>query len=237
MMPLSRRSFLGAMAALPLALHQRLRGLSPFAPNGSAPRRCLLLDATERCVLQESLAGFACGLAAASIPFERVVSVETVRPAHLIVVPGAVCDSQALAETLHSLMDSGSTVLYESGAAYADHTAFEAEQRWLRNYFGVSVQAPQELWPPRAETGRPPYVRYHWPSRVMIRDFSRVIPAGGEAASSAYIAQIGETAVACHRAVGRGAFIFLGSPLGPHLGFGDPEAQRLLECFVSSVAL
>jgi hypothetical protein len=300
MMPLSRRSFLGATAALPLALHQRLRGLSPFAPNDSVPRRCLLLDAGKQCVLQESLTGFEHGLAAASICFERVsadaltclchqgpkraglqprrYSVDGIfaisrsrrslltascaesgtqraqlrkiggaeappfsdpgekcrlRPAGLVIVPGAVINSRALAETIRRLTDCGTTVLYESGAAYADHAAFEAEQRWLRNYFGVSVQAPQELWPSKAETGRPPYVRYHWPSRAMIRDFSRVIAVSGEAASSASIAHIAKTAVACHRPVGRGGFIFLGSPLGPHLGFGDAEAQQLLEAFIS----
>lgn len=235
-MPLSRRSFLGATAAIPLALHQRLRGVSPILAHDSPRPSCLLVDARERCVLQESLTGFARGLHAVSIPFQWV-SPEAIRPARLIIIPGAVCDSPAFAETLHRLIDSGSTLLYESGAAYAGHTAFEAEQRWLRNYLGVSVQAPRELWPAKAETGRPPYVHYHWPSRAMIRDFSRVIAVGGSASDFAPVARIGATVVACHRTLGKGAFIFLGSPLGPHVGFGDPEAQRLLECFVSSIAL
>lgn len=230
MMPLSRRRFLGMAASLPLAsLSHRFAAEAPIPPDDRARPSCLLLDAGERCVLQESLTGFARGLAAASIPFERV-DWKTAQSARPIIIPGAVMDSFELAETLHRAADSGSTVLYESGAGYAEPDAFEAEQRLLRDYFGLSVQAPRGLWQTNPETGRPPYVRYHWPALAMIRDFSRVIGVG-EAASSAHIAHVGKTAVAYHSPIGKGKFIYLGSPLGPHLGFGDAQAQRLLEAF------
>jgi hypothetical protein len=230
-MPLSRRRFLGMTAAVPLALPQRLAGKGRiFGPDLDAPR-CLLVEAGERCVLQESLSGFARGLAAASIRFERV-SVQTIRHAQLVVVPGAVCDSRTFAKAIRRLTDSGSAVLYESGAAYADLDAFEIEKGLLRDYFGLSLEPPRELWKP--EAGRPPYVEYHWPSSVMIRDFSRAIIVRGEAASSSHIAHVGTAAVACYRPLGKGAFIFLGSPLGPHVSFGDAEAQRLLEALVLS---
>jgi hypothetical protein len=231
MMALSRRRFLSVTAALPLALPQRFAGKGLiFGPDSDAPR-CLLVDVGERCVLQESLSGFARGLAAASIGFERV-SVQTIRHAQLVIVPGAVCDSPKLAETILRLTDSGSVVLYESGAAYADLAAFETERGLLRNYLGLSLEPPRELWPTKPEGGRPPYVRYQWPSRVMIRDFSRVMAVKVEPRHINEIARIGKTAVACHRRIGRGAFIYLGSPLGPHLGFGDADAQGLLEAFV-----
>jgi hypothetical protein len=246
MMPLSRRSFLGAAAALPLALHQRLkrlRGNGLIRSLDAAAPRCLLVDAGERCVLQESLTGFARGLAAASIHFEPV-SVEALpvsnpgekyglSPVHLVIVPGAVIDSPAFAETMRRLTDCGSLVLYESGAAYAEPGAIETERRLLREYFGLSVQAPRELWPAKAETSRPSYVYYRWPAGAMIRDFSRVIPVSAEVTSFSHIAYIGTAAVACRCRVGKGEFIFLGSPLGPHLGFGDAQAQRLLSALVS----
>jgi hypothetical protein len=258
MMPLSRRSFLGAAAAVPLALYQRLkslRGNGLIRSLDAAPPRCLLVDAGKRCVLQESLTGFARGLAVASIHFERV-SVEVLTyiscdvgaglvpargrpqgsPLHpisqLVIIPGAVIDSRAFAQTMRCLTDCGSTVLYESGAAYAEPGAIETERRLLRDYFGLSVQAPRELWP-SAGTGDPPYVCYRWPSAMMIRDFSRVIPVSADVTSSSHIAYLGETAIASHRQIGKGWFIFLGSPLGPHLGFGDAEAQRLLSALVS----
>ncbi|HXJ93974.1 MAG TPA: hypothetical protein VMT20_14080 [Terriglobia bacterium] len=165
-------------------------------------------------------------------PFSDRAEESRLRPAQLVVISGAVMDSPELAKTVRRLSDCGSTVLYESGAAYAESAAFDAEQRLLRNYFGLSVQAPQELWPAKADAARPPYVRYHWPSQVMIRDFSRAIAVSGEAVSSSHIAHIGTAAVACYRPVGKGVFIFLGSPLGPHLGFGDAEARRLVKAFV-----
>jgi len=183
-------------------------------------------------MLRESLSGFARGLAAAGIHFERA-SMKAIRAAHFIIVPGGVCDSAVFAETVRRITDSGSTVLYESGAAYADLAAFEIERRLLRDYLGLSVEGPHELWPAKPGAGSPAYVRYHWPSRVMIRDFSRVIAVTGSTCDLTRIARIGETVVACHRQLGNGTFIFLGSPLGPHLGFGDADAQRLLEAFTS----
>jgi hypothetical protein len=230
MMPLSRRRFLSMTAAVPLALPQRLAGTGWILRSDSDAPRCLLVDAGDRCILQESLSGFARGLATASIRFERV-SVETIRHARFVIVPSAVCDSPALAKTIRRSTDSGSTVLYESGAAYADLAAFEIERGLLRDYFGLSLEPPRELWKP--EAGRPPYVRYHWPSQVLIRDFSRAIAVGGSSSDFAPVAHIGRTVVGCHVAAGGGEFFFLGSPLGPHLGSGDPEAQRLLESFFS----
>lgn len=241
-MPLSRRRFLGIAAGVPLALSQRLRGISTTVSVDPVAPHCLLLDTGKQCTLRESLTGFARGLAAAAIPFERV-SAETLTftsrpgpksagPAQLLIVPGAVMDSPDLAKNIRRLTDVGSTVLYESGGAFAHPEAFETEQRLLRDYFGLSLHAPQELWPVKREVGRAPYVRYRWPSQVMVRDFSRVVAVSSEAASSAHVAHIGTATVACYRQLGKGAFIFLGSPLGPHVGFGDAEAQQLLIAFV-----
>ncbi len=227
MMTLSRRRFLGVAASVPLVLPQRLTADGTIPRIDPATPRCLLVDTGKRCILQESLTGFARGLAAASIPFEQVPA-PSARPAHLVVIPGAVMDSPALASAIRRLTDSGNTILYESAAAFAEREAFETERRLLRDYFGLSLQAPQELWPVKREVGGAPYVHYHWPARVIVRDFSRVVAVSSEAVSSAHIAHIGTAAVACYRQLGKGAFVFLGSPLGPHIGFGDAEARRLL---------
>jgi hypothetical protein len=287
---------------LPFAVPERRLANSTILSLDAAPTRCLLLDAGEQCVLQESLKGFDRGLAAASIPFERVsrkvltfLSSQgptraglqrrrysgrgilavccsrrsllaasgaesgtpgvqfrkvgeaeappfsdygekySLRTSQLVIIPGALMDSLDLATTIRRLACGGMTILYESGAAYAAPKAFEAEQCLLQDYFGLPVEAPQELWPARAGTGRLCYVRYHWPTRAMIRDFSRVIAVSRQAASSSsHIAYIGTAPIAGRRPIGKGTFIYLGSPLGPHVGFGDPEAHRLLEIFVRS---
>lgn len=188
---------------------------------------CLIVDAGEHCTLRESLTGFKRGLAAASIRFESV-AVEAVQPAGLIVVPGATLNSPGLAQAMHRLCSLGNTVLYESGAAYSEREAFAIEQQQLRNTFGLLVEAPAELWRARPGSNRPSYVHYRWPLRVMVRDFSRIIPVSGEASE---VARLDDLRVACRSQVRRGTFVFLGSPLGPHLGCGDPDAQSLLKAF------
>jgi hypothetical protein len=241
MMPLSRRQFLGIAATVPLALPQGRSGTGTNLRLDPPPPHCLLIDAGEQCALQESLTGFARGLVAASIPFERV-SAETLtftsRPGpesagpQVLIVPGAVMDSPDFAKKIRRLTDVGSTVIYESGVAFARPEVFKTEQRLLRDYFGLSLQAPQELWAVKRDVGRTPYVRYHWPAQAMVRDFSRVVAVSTEGASTAHMAHIGTTAVGCYHPLGKGAFIFLGSPLGPHVGFGDAEARQLLIAFV-----
>jgi hypothetical protein len=233
-MPLDRRRFLGITAALPLAISARALGstLVPLDewPLDEWPRaECLLLDFGEHCALRESLAGFERGLAAASIRFHRA-ALEAIRPADFVSAPGAVLHSSASAQALRQLIDRGSIVIYESGAAYAEPEAFATEQQLLRDYFGLSVQAPVELWAAWPGHGRPAYVHYAWPARVMVRDFSRIIAVseGGSA-----VARLGDIPVASRVRLGQGAFIFLGSPLGPHLAFGDPEAQTLLQALIA----
>lgn len=237
-MTCSRRCFLGIAAVAPLALSERLaRGsrllpgalrsaASPGAPGCGRP---VLVDLAGDCALPESLSGFARGLAAAFMPFERV-SANAIPAAGLVVVPGAVLNSSCLARALRALCDRGATVVYESGAAFACSEAFRRERDLLARYFGLRVQTPLELWPERVPSAVP-YVRYEWPSKLMVRDFSRVIPVAGE---RSVVAWFGDLPVACRRSMGSGALVFLGSPLGPHLGCADPEAMLLLKALVTS---
>jgi hypothetical protein len=265
----SRRRFLGSVAVMPLAAHTRLAGLVE-APSQSTSDRVhrgsVLVDTGDHCVLPESLAGFALALEAGSVSHRRI-GPEFIEPGGLILVPGAVLHSIALTDTLSRLAKRGSTVVYESGAAYASPETFRIEQHLLRTYFGVIIKTPMDLWPgapsgaailAAAEGGErlngppattPPYVHYDWPSTTIVRDFSRAIPLSyaamgfsreahrpAESAEGPYhrpIARINNVPVCCRLRLGYGQFVFLGSPLGPHLASGDREAQALLQSLLS----
>jgi len=231
---LSRRRFLEVSAAAPLALRQYARsggadGPAEASQRSKGPERsgCLLVDAGEHCALPESLAGFRRGLQAASIPFEEA-TVEAIRPARFLVVPAAALSAPGLAPALGRACRRGSTVLLESGAAYSEPTVVASDTELARRAFGLALGAPVGLW---SSGPRPPaYVRYHWPRTAMVRDFSRVVPISG---ADAVIARLGGLTVACRRPLGGGTFVFLGSPLGPHLGCGDPESLLLLRALLS----
>ncbi len=120
-------------------------------------------------------------------------------------------------------------MVYESGAAYADSESVTNEQRLLARCFGLRVDAPIDVWRPNRGAAFAPYVHYTWPSSVMIRDFSRVMPVASQHRT---FATLGELPVAGCIRIGAGEFIFLGSTLGPHLWSGDQEARTLLEAFV-----
>jgi len=59
-----------------------------------------------------------------------------------------------------------------------------------------------------------------------MRDFSRVVPLAAQ--DGEVIGVLGKQPVALRKQVGNGTFIFLGSPIGPHLHVGDLEAARWL---------
>lgn len=228
-MTCSRRRFLEIAAVAPLALSERSArgsGLLPGVLRSASP---VLVDLGSECALPESLSGFARGLRAACIPFERMPN-GAIPAARLVVVPGAVLRSSGVAQTLRALCDRGAMLVYESGAAYAGPEACDRERELLERHFGLHVRAPLDLWAERFPSAVP-YVRYEWPAKVMVRDFSRVIPITGE---RSVVAWFGDLPVACRRSMGSGALVFLGSPLGPHLGCGDPEAMLLLKALVTS---
>jgi hypothetical protein len=132
---------------------------------------------------------------------------------------------------LRASVDRGSTVVYESGAAYADSEDLAKERHLLRNHFGVLVDTPIDVWDPSAASDFVPYVHYHWPRQAIVRDFSRIIPVSG--AKQAF-ATIDRVRVAERVRLGAGEFIFLGSPLGPHLNIDDRDALALINAFASS---
>jgi len=155
------------------------------------------------CALPESHAGFAKALAGR----------ET---AGLLVFAGAAGWDDAIAGHVRR----GRFVIFESGAGFAEARALEEQRAGLRDAFGLAIEAPVPLW----SGGRPPYVDLRWPARARLRDFSYAVPVrGGEA-----IGRVGALPVAALQRAGAGALLFLGSPVGPALGSGDPEALAWL---------
>ena len=156
------------------------------------------------CALPESRAGFERALLGRDTP-------------GVLVLPGAVGWDASLA----SRVRDGQLVILESAGGFTGTRAFEEQRAGLRADFELSVGEPVSLW---NESGRPPYLRLRWPLPARIRDFSIAVPVrGGET-----IGRLGALPVAALQRAGAGALLVLGSPIGPALGSGDPQAHAWL---------
>jgi len=232
----SRRRFLEVAAcALPGALASG-RWIARPSRSSEAVPTCVLVDLGTDCALPESLNGFARGLTMSNVSFQ-LSPVEqlgdSISPGaswltRVVLVPGGVLRSPRVAAMLRNLAHRGAMVLYESGAAYAQD--FASERDLLQQQFGVRVDTPVDLWSQSARCDFAPYVHYGWPEPLVVRDFSRLIPV---LSPQQAFATIDRLAVAGRVPLGAGEFIFLGSPLGPHLNLDDPQALALLKALVS----
>jgi hypothetical protein len=244
-MNISRRYFLGAAVGSAATLWSfRSVGLEA---RGSSPERandCALLDLNAHCVLRESLQGYQ---AALGDKYNRVpeAGLHSKRLYRMAIVPGLGSIDTAMAEALSSLLDAGTHVLLESGAAFLSPSEFSAHQEILFHYFDIEVGTPVDLWSrksaddaflrhrPQRQPGKKlnnpesiPYVNYSWPRLTSVRDFSRVLPVSAKPGD--VIGRVGELPIALKRRTSGGMLIFLGSPLGPALRAGDPQAQSWL---------
>jgi hypothetical protein len=202
-MSISRREFLGG-AAMAAALPY----LNVLSFDGSRTEcHCTLLDLRRECALRESFGGYL-----AEVP-------SSAPRAPVLIVPAALSIPTRDVEVY---LLTGGTVILESGAAFGDSAAFEAQRQTLGKMFAITIDKPVELWPRRT-----PYVHYTWPLPVMVRDFSRILPI--TAANGEIIATADGLPVAIRQSIAAGTLIFLGSPLGPALWAGDAEAKRWLE--------
>jgi hypothetical protein len=242
-MEISRRNFLRAMTTSASTLWS----FRPFGKPGPWPERelnCVVLDLKSHCVLRESLQGYRAALADGHnyLPEAKTDSRWRCR---LAIVPGVGPMDSATTRLLFDLLERGTYVLLESGAGFLSPADFAAHQRMLDRCFNVAVEPPADVWFGKsagdrllAHRSRPhqrnkqdsgesiPYVNYVWPRATSVRDFSRVIPVstkGGDV-----IGRVGPLPVAMKKSLANGTLIFLGSPLGPALRAGDPEARSWL---------
>jgi hypothetical protein len=231
-MSVSRRGFLGCAAGASAAGVAGAMGLGRLFPElARQPSGCTLVDPGPVSALRESVAGYVAALSSLNISYQQT-SIHGVTPAHVMIVP-AVVDTgfSALAKLREHLMN-GSTVLYESGAAFLRPEDIGFHKRVIRSVFGLSLHDPVRLWDSAESLKQSPYVDYHWPVVTKVRDFSRVVPVSGE--NSETIAWFQQLPVAVKRRIGKGTLVFLGSPLGPHLLSADREAGDWLGAFCSS---
>lgn len=244
-MTISRRYFLRAASGSAASLWS-FRSIGLEAP-GSSPERahdCALLDLNAHCILRESLQGYQAALGDKYNHFPEA-GLNSKRLCRMAIVPGLGSIDPAMAETLSSLLDAGTHVLLESGAGFLSPSEFTAHQEALFHYFDIEVGIPVDLWSrksaddallrhrpqrqPSKKLERPesiPYVSYSWPVQTTVRDFSRLIPVSAKAGD--LIGRVGALPVALKRRTSGGMLIFLGSPLGPALRAGDPQARSWL---------
>jgi hypothetical protein len=248
-MKISRRYFLGAAAgsAATLWSFQPIGFDAPDFP----PKRdldCALLDLNAHCVLRESLRGYQAALGNKYNP-SLAAELNSKRLCRIAIVPGLGSIEPVMAEMLSALLEAGTHVLLESGAGFLSPAEFTTHQKMLYRYFNIEVAPPIELWSaddalpsrrPAPHLGkktrdRPepvPYVKYSWPNETHVRDFSRAIPVS--VSEGDVIGKAGALPVALKRRTAGGILIFLGSPMGPALLAGDPQARSWLR-FVTAL--
>jgi hypothetical protein len=227
-MSISRRGFLQSAAGLSAAIitpKPLLSGFS-FGPEANGGPS-VLLDCGENCSLRESLSGFEGALEATKIPFLSN-SMDTHDQMRTLIAPAAVL-TNTMARWVRTQLEGGVSVLFESGAAFLPRDKFIFQQRCLQAHFGLVVKPPINIWDGSELPDRSPYLDYRWPTRAKVRDFSFVLPVSVDAGEP--IALLGKIAVALRKKIGRGTLVFLGSPIGPHLLAGDPQAQRWFSKF------
>src|SRR5438094_7779728 len=218
-MDITRRRFLGYSAGVVTA---GLRGL-PLDPTS---RRYVLLDLDEHGCFRESVSGYESALTSAGVRW-MPGDARWISPARcaVLIVPAALEIPPPVVRVIMSCLQTGASVILESGAGFAADREFRAHRVVLRDYLQVHIEEPVELWPENSSQ-RIPYVDYTCPRPAKVRDFSRVVPLGRQ--TGEVIARVEGLPVGLRRASGRVRLIFLGSPLGPALWAGDAEARRCL---------
>lgn len=245
-MKISRRDFLGAVTGSAATLLSfQYPALDRPGPQTGHELDCAILDLQSHCVLHESLQGYQVALIDQQNHLPKGCP-DALCHCRMAIVPGLGPMDPALAQTLSDLLNAGTHLLLESGAGFLSPAEFAAQQKMLHRYFNLTVEPPVHLWSGKSaddtffshrtrqqrkrkldSSGLSAYVDYIWPRETKVRDFSSVIPVSSRAGD--VIGRVGALPVALKKCMGKGVLIFLGSPLGPALRAGDPEAQSWLK--------
>jgi hypothetical protein len=250
-MKVSRREFVSTAGCAAAAASLCALPSFAFATSNSDQRiaaHCAVLDLESNCALPESLAGMraALGTTHRSVTEFALTSVDSI-----VVVPAAGAVQAETFGAVASMIENGSTVLWESGAAFLNSSDFARQQALTLEHFGIAMERPMDVWSHSASRSASveakdqsnrnmraighqqiPYVAYDWPRETRVRDFSRVIPVSG--VSGVAIARWGETPVAWRKQIGTGTLIFIASPIGPALRAGDSDAASLLRSLIAA---
>ncbi len=221
-MDITRREFLGYTAG---AMSVVGAPLPHWTAPSVAERRLKKwrVFCSDQDVLPESSAGYRAVIPQRRWQFEPWEQSDPLSHCSLVIMSSVFLLPEKIAERLRMCLQRGTTVIIESAAGFASHLGFRKHRRSLREGLGLRVAAPVNLWsPPRAT----PYVDYTWPIRTRVRDFTRLVPPANQPGQ--IIAWAGDLPVALRQRVGPGTLIYIGSPLGPALSIGDPEAIRWL---------
>lgn len=251
-MKISRRDFLGTATASAVALAlPPAMGLGRLGAETERNHDCVLFDLKSDCVLREALQGYRAALADKHSSWSEATA-ELWPRCQMAIVPGAALLDTAVPQALVDLLQAGTHVLLESGAAFVSAAEFRGHQKSLQRYFDVSVERPVDLWTSmsaddsflthgpsrtalrrrREDDHKPmPYIAYSWPFQTSVRDFRRVIPVSAK--REEVIGRVRTLPIALKKRVANASLIFLGSPLGPALLAGDPEARAWLRSVTS----
>jgi hypothetical protein len=277
-MKVSRRDFVttaSCAAAASLCAVPSFASATSNSDGNATWLSCALLDLQSSCALPESFDGMRAALrdghrcvaegelAPNKVAPRRAFAIRDYAAgefmsasAGTLIVAGAGAVRSETFGAVAALLEKGARVVWESGAAFLEPSSFAEQQGLAREYFGISMERPVDVWsrsvvakssvsvrnssePNRSARAmraigheRVAYIAYRWPREVHVRDFSRVIPIS--AASGAAIAHWGELPVAWRKRVGAGTLIFVGSPIGPALRAGDSEAHSLLHLMINA---
>jgi hypothetical protein len=127
-------------------------------------------------------------------------------PTRVVIVPAF---QQLSREQWTALREESGLVILESGLGFAGESEIARHAAGLETHFGIRIAG-------RSQPSGLRYIRYRWPVEVLVREFGGAVCVEGEA-----IAIVSGQVVAARR----GNVIYLGSPLGPLLLAGDPQAQ------------
>jgi hypothetical protein len=148
------------------------------------------------------------------------------RPRNLRIIAGYRKTSNALVSMLRKSVEAGACLLWESPASFVPEGSGTISLTALsvRTLPTRTLAATDSL-----------YVHYSWPQPALIRTFASITSIEAQSVDQPIAFYDGQ-AVAGIRRMGRGAVVFLGSMLGPHLLAGDPAAEQFCRHLLTTLS-